>query len=71
MSEDEEAFVLKVMRQLPGVAEPRIMVHLDPRSVTSPEQDAQTAAEHFQEPVAIASMDGRLLAYRVPKNGDR
>jgi hypothetical protein len=66
---NREQFIQKVMRQLPGVPEPRILVRLPGMLVapgSSPEQDAKQAAEHFQEPVAIASKDGELLAYHVP-----
>jgi hypothetical protein len=61
-----EELIQTVMRQLPGVPEPRIMVQLLAGRRT-PEQEAELAAEEYQEPVAIASMDGRLLAYRIPR----
>jgi len=69
MHANTKKFIQKVMSQLPGVPEPRILVRLPGTIVmpnTTPEQDAQRAAEHFQEPVAIASKDGELLAYHVP-----
>ena len=64
----ELLFVQKIMRQLPGVPEPLILARLPGTTVlpnSTPEQDAKTAAEHFQEPVAIVSADGELLAYHV------
>jgi hypothetical protein len=69
MHANTKEFIQKVMRQLPGVPEPRILVRLPGTVVvpgSTPEQDAKQAAEHFQEPVAIASKDGELLAYHVP-----
>jgi hypothetical protein len=59
-------FIQTVMRQLPGVPEPRIMVELLAGRYT-PEQCAEAAAEEYQEPVAIVAMDGRVLAYRIPR----
>jgi hypothetical protein len=60
-------FIQKVMSQLPGVPEPLILVRLNERPPgVTPEQDAETAAQYHQKPVAIASMDGQLLAYHVP-----
>lgn len=58
-------FMQRVMSQLPGVPEPRIIARL--MAGTRPvEEEAQAAAEHYQEPVAVVSMDGQLLAYRIP-----
>jgi hypothetical protein len=67
MHPNTKQFIQKVMSQLPGVPEPRILVRLPgfPANGT-PEEDAKQAAEHFQEPVAIASKDGELLAYHIP-----
>jgi hypothetical protein len=69
-ADQEEEFLRKVMKQLPGMPEPRIMVQAPGTFRTvSIEQDAESAAQHFQEPVAIVSPDGRVLAYRVPRQG--
>jgi hypothetical protein len=65
-SPGRKEFIRRVMRQLPGLDEPRILVRFADHFAT-PEQDAETAAEYFQEPAAVASMNGRLLAYRVPE----
>jgi hypothetical protein len=46
-----EAFIAKVMGQLPGVPEPRIMVEVLPGR-GAPEQYAEAAAEEYQQPVA-------------------
>jgi hypothetical protein len=64
---NREAFIKKVMAQLPGIEEPLIMVRLLAKHGTTPEQDAETVAEENQEPVAVVTVDGLLLAYRVPK----
>jgi hypothetical protein len=71
MHPNTKAFIQKVMSQLPGVPEPRILVRLPGFSThgSTPKEDAKQAAEHFQEPVAIASKDGELLAYHVPVRG--
>jgi hypothetical protein len=69
MHANTKKFIRKVMRQLPGVPEPLILARLPGTTVmpnSTPDQDAKTAAEHFQEPVAIASAGGELLAYHVP-----
>jgi hypothetical protein len=74
MHSNEKKLVQKIMSQLPGVPEPRILVRLPGTAVvpnTTPEQDAKQAAEHFQEPVAIASPDGELLAYHIPGRSTR
>jgi hypothetical protein len=66
---NRKRFIQKVMSQLPGVPEPRILVRLPGFIVapdTTPEEDAKHAAEQLQEPVAIASPDGELLAYHIP-----
>jgi len=69
MHANRKKFIRKVMLQLPGVPEPLILARLPGTTVmpnSTPEQDAKTAAEHFQKPVAIVSADGELLAYHVP-----
>jgi hypothetical protein len=62
----EQEFAEWVMAQLPGVPEPRILVLLNtPKHPV--EDDAQRLANEHAEPVAIADMTGRLLAYRMPQ----
>ena len=61
----DEAFVRKVMDQLPGVPEPRIVVRMFDDPSTS-EREAKQVAEFIREPVAIVSRDGKLLAYYIP-----
>jgi hypothetical protein len=60
-------FIQKVMRQLPGVPMPRIIVRMfDNCDQSTPEKEAKQAAEFTREPVAIVSRDGELLAYYIP-----
>jgi hypothetical protein len=61
-----DEFITKVMRQLPGLPEPRIITLLV-CSKPSFEHDAQVFANEYNEPVALVDMNGRLLAYRVPQ----
>jgi hypothetical protein len=70
MHPNKKEFIQKIMSQLPGVPEPLILVRLPGTinvSDNTPEQDAQQTAECLQEPVAIASSDGELLAYHIPE----
>jgi hypothetical protein len=58
--------VSKVMRRLPGLLEPHIVVLLNtPRHPVA--DDAQRLANERSEPVAIVNMEGELLAYRMPQ----
>ena len=61
-----EQFIQKVMGQLLGLPEPLILVQVMAGQRT-PEREAELAAAHHQEPVAIVSMEGRVLAYRIPR----
>ena len=63
MSRDE--LIRTVMQQLPGLPEPRIMVMVAAGTRTM-EEEAELFAEHHQQPIAIVSTEGKLLAYRVP-----
>jgi hypothetical protein len=66
-SSEAEKFIQKVMSQLPGVPRPEILVRLNHRSAgVTPQQDAENAAKDSGKPTAIASMEGKLLAYYVP-----
>jgi hypothetical protein len=67
MHPNRKKLIQKVMSQLPGVDEPRILVRLPGTinvSGSAPEQDAKQAAEHFQEPVAMAAVN-RTIAQEV------
>jgi hypothetical protein len=62
-----DQIIQKVRSKLPGLPEPRILIRVPGTVVRgTPQEDAKTAAEHFNEPVAIASADGELLAYCIP-----
>jgi hypothetical protein len=63
----DKEFIQKVMRQLPGVPEPRIVVRMFDDPSTS-EKEAKQVAEFTREPVAIVSREGKLLAYYIPEN---
>jgi hypothetical protein len=59
-------FIATVMKQLPGLPEPRIEVLINtPKH--SVELDAQHLADEHAEPVAIVDEQGKLLAYRMPQ----
>jgi hypothetical protein len=58
--------IAKVMRQLPGLPEPLIMALLAPPHHPVSE-DAQRLANEYGRAVAIVTMDGQLLAYRLPQ----
>ena len=62
----EGDFTREVMRQLPGLPEPRIVILLMPPRHPV-ELDAQNLANEHGEPVAIVDMEAKLLAYRVPE----
>jgi|SRR5215471_17163530 len=61
----EREFNAKVMRHLPGLPEPRVMVLLNtPKHPV--ENDAQRFADECGEAVAIVDMSARVLSYREP-----
>jgi hypothetical protein len=65
-NEFEQSLIDKVMRRLPGLPVPRIMVLLDtPKQPVA--DDAQRLANEHREPVAICDTEGQLLAYRMPQ----
>jgi hypothetical protein len=62
----EQDFLAKVMRRLPGLPEPHIVVLLNtPRHPVG--DDAQRLANERGEPVAIVNTEVELLAYRMPQ----
>jgi hypothetical protein len=63
----DEKFIRTVMRQLPGLPEPRIIVRMFDDPSTS-EKEAKQVAEFVRKPVAIVSRDGKLLAYYIPED---
>jgi hypothetical protein len=62
----EGDFAAEVMRQLPGLPQPRIIILLMPPKHPV-ELDAQNLANEHGEPVAIVDMEAKLLAYRAPE----
>ena len=66
-SDAERELIAIVMKQLPPfMAQPRIMILLMPPKHPV-ELDAQNVANQSGEPVAIADMEGKLLAFRAPQ----
>jgi hypothetical protein len=63
---DERKLIAEILRQLPGLPQPRIIVLLNtPKHPV--EDDAQHFANEHAEPVAVVDMEGQLLAYREPQ----
>jgi hypothetical protein len=59
------------MSQLPGVEAALVFVEFMRGQLhhCTPEGCAEALAEKEQQPVVLASMDGNVLAYRVPTRG--